>query len=63
MPHLDYRFFAPVSDDVFSEMPGGRPSSFQGVTEWEIPWRRSAGAGNREGGDLPAIWQAGLTRP
>jgi hypothetical protein len=27
-----------TGDDAFSEMPGGRPSSFHGVTKWGTPW-------------------------
>jgi len=38
--------------DAFSEVPGGRPSSFHGVTEWGTPWLRSEGAENSGGGRI-----------
>jgi hypothetical protein len=49
--------------DVFSEMPGGRPSSFQGVTEWGGPpgsapkERRTAEGGglSASGGHHPSV--------
>jgi hypothetical protein len=49
--------------DGFSEMPGGRPSSFQGVTEWGgTPWLRSKGAENSGGGRLARLRRASPVR-
>jgi hypothetical protein len=38
--------------DVFSEMPGGRPSSFQGVTEWGTRHHPSVTPLNDQAGSL-----------
>ena len=37
-PRLKRRGFSGNGDNAFSEVPGGRPSSFQDVTEWGTPW-------------------------
>ena len=45
-----------MGDDAFSEMPGGRPSSFHGVTEWGTPWLPLVRAGEQGGGrDHPSV--------
>jgi hypothetical protein len=38
----------------FSVMPGGRPSSFQGVTEWGTRWPRAIARGTARGEAVPA---------
>ena len=45
-----------TGDDAFSEMPGGRPSSFHGVTEWGTPWLPDLQDREEQGG-------GGITRP
>ncbi len=46
-----------MGDDAFSEMPGGRPSSFHGVTEWGTPWLPVPQERGEQGGgrDHPSV--------
>jgi len=41
--------------DAFSEMPGGRPSSFHGVTEWGTPWLPLDRAGEQRRGEASPV--------
>jgi len=49
---------AKLDDGAFSVMPGGRPSSFHGVTEWGTRWPRAAARGTARGEALLAKWRA-----
>ena len=46
---------AKLDDGAFSEMPGGRPSSFHGVTEWGTRWPRAKARGTARGEACPPI--------
>lgn len=51
-------------DDAFSEVPGRRPSSFQGITECDgILWLRSQGAENTDGEGMIRPYRLEMTRP
>jgi len=41
-------------DEAFSAIPGGRPSSFHGVTEWGTRWPRAVARGTARGEAVPA---------